>query len=416
MKKQTSRYLIEVIIHVVVWAYIIFASLAFHRPDETIDWNFALRRMLIPLCSFVIFYLNYFYLVPKLLLREQRRTKSFVLVNIINVLVISTALELYVHASREAEISAINQRMESVHRGENFSHHAPLQAVKHQSEGLNVTGENRPDMDGHEGNVTTEEKFQRYETEKFRREKRRFMPKPGFHYLGFLRNFLMFLAICAVAVCIRLSLLWQKSELARQKLESERKDAELKVLQHQVSPHFLLNSLNNIYSLIAFDQEQAQQCILELSKILRYQLYESTARFVPLSKEVEFLENYISLMKIRMSANTKVTTDFQITEDNSLLIAPNILISIVENAFKHGVSPTEASFVNVRLETSDNSICFHCENSNFPKSAHNDRSGGGLGLQQVAQMLELCYPNHYEWIHEVSEDGKTYSSNIIIKP
>ena len=194
--------------------------------------------------------------------------------------------------------------------------------------------------------------------------------------------------------------------------EAARANAELYNLRSQINPHFLLNTLNNIYALTAIDQERAQDAIQQLSKMLRHMLYDNQESEVALSDEVQFLENYINLMKIRLSNNVDVTFVPQIGNPN-LKIAPLIFISLIENAFKHGISPTEPSFVHINMVAICNEITFSIENSNFPKSSQ-DRSGHGIGLNQVQRRLDLAYPKHYTWDKGVSLDGRIYTSTIHI--
>lgn len=370
------------------------------------NWDIIFRHIVIPCSIFLVFYFNYFYLVPKYLLKENRNIRAFIFWNLAIAICYAFCFEIFIHAFMEprnhanVDIRRFHDILELAMVGDSISIDS-IERHRHEISRLMI----------HKMPVD----------------------KPSLPIwisaFGFIRNICVALSSAAAAVCIRLSLRWQKSEMERQKSEAARAEieaahqkseaaraeAELKVLQHQVSPHFLLNCLNNIYSLIAFDSQQAQKCIVELSRILRYQLYESNSSHVLLSKEVEFLQNYISLMRIRMSNNTEVETDFQFDADKKQFIAPNILISLVENAFKHGVSPTAPSSIKIQLKADDDYISFHCENTNFPKEANVDKSGGGLGLKQVSKMLDLFYKDQYEWTKGISDDGLTYSSNIVIR-
>ncbi len=193
-----------------------------------------------------------------------------------------------------------------------------------------------------------------------------------------------------------------------------RTEAELKNLRNQLNLHFLLNTLNNIYALIAFDADKAQTAVQELSRLLRHVLYDNQQNFVTLDKEMDFIRNYIELMRIRLSANVHVETKIDVRPDSRTEIAPLIFISLIENAFKHGISPTEPSFIRIHFSESPGEI--HCEitNSYHPKSVA-DKSGSGIGLEQVRKRLELTYPDRYDWQQGVSEDMKEYKSILIIK-
>lgn len=237
--------------------------------------------------------------------------------------------------------------------------------------------------------------------------------KPWVLGLFILRNMFNIAISAAIATAIVLTDRWQTAENARKEAESARIQAELGSLRAQINPHFLLNTLNNIYALISFDAGHAQQAVEQLSKMLRYMLYDNEEESVNLEKEVELLKNYIALMKLRMSGNTEVTFETKIPNPCHIRIAPLIFISLVENAFKHGISSTEPSFVKLALTADKKQIVFCVENSYYPKN-DSDRSGHGIGLQQVAKRLELTYNGRYEWHREVSEDKKKYSSKIII--
>lgn len=152
-----------------------------------------------------------------------------------------------------------------------------------------------------------------------------------------------------LSTAIRLSGRWGQIEAARREAEKSRTEAELKNLRNQLNPHFLLNTLNNIYALIAFDTDKAQAAVQELSRLLRHVLYDNQQNFVPLGKEMDFIRNYIELMRIRLSSNVTVETAISVRPDSRTEIAPLIFISLIENAFKHGISPTEPSYIRIHF-------------------------------------------------------------------
>ena len=124
---------------------------------------------------------------------------------------------------------------------------------------------------------------------------------------------------------------------------------------------------------------------------------------------MDFIRNYIELMRIRLSANVTVETQIDVRADSRTEIAPLIFISLIENAFKHGISPTEPSFIHIHFCESPGRVCCEITNSYHPKS-QTDKSGSGIGLEQVRKRLELTYPGQYEWTQGVSDDGKEYKS------
>ena len=227
-----------------------------------------------------------------------------------------------------------------------------------------------------------------------------------------LRDCLNFAIFAGGSTALALARKWFTADQKLQESEAARAKAELYNLRSQINPHFLLNTLNNIYALTAINQERAQDAIQQLSRMLRHMLYDNQESSVALSDELQFLENYISLMKIRLSANVDVTFTHNV-DVPGVRIAPLIFISLVENAFKHGISPTEQSFVHIEINATDHEINCRIENSNHPKS-NQDRSGHGIGLNQVQRRLDLAYPNHYKWVKGTNEDGTIYTSAIHI--
>jgi len=189
--------------------------------------------------------------------------------------------------------------------------------------------------------------------------------------------------------------------------------AELVNLRQQVNPHFLLNTMNNIYALTAFDTEKAQKAIIDLSKMLRHILYDYQQPYVNLKEEVEFLHNYVDLMMIRIPENVEIARDCHIPDSCQVLVAPMIFISLLENAFKHGICPGRKNFIHIHLDADSSCIVFSIQNSNYPRGEA-ERNGHGIGLKQVERRLELAYPGKYKWEKGFDSKRNIYSSKIII--
>ena len=228
-----------------------------------------------------------------------------------------------------------------------------------------------------------------------------------------LRDSLNLAVFAAGATALALARRWVTADQSLKELEAARAQAELRNLRNQINPHFLLNTLNNIYALTAFDTAKAQETIQELSKMLRHILYDYQQPTVPLNDEIEFLENYVKLMRIRLPETVNVTFTSEI-QDSNVQIAPMIFISLVENAFKHGISPTGPSFIRISISADKHFIHCDIQNSNHPKT-DSDHSGHGIGLQQVQRRLELAYPDHYTWQKGTKEDNTVYYSTITIQ-
>ena len=238
--------------------------------------------------------------------------------------------------------------------------------------------------------------------------------RSGFRCQRYFWSVMTMILIISLAVAVRMIQRWQHLEEARKEAETARAEAELSNLRNQLNPHFLLNTLNNIYALIAFDQEKAQTAVGELSKLLRHVLYENQQDFVPLCKEADFMRNYIELMKIRLTDNVKVTTNINVAPNDNTPVAPLIFISLIENAFKHGISPQGKGDIKIDLSQADGEIACEIRNTCYPKR-ENDKSGSGIGLEQVSRRLELMYPDRYTWEQGKTEDGSEYFSKITIK-
>ena len=151
---------------------------------------------------------------------------------------------------------------------------------------------------------------------------------------------------------------------------------------------------------------------MQLSKMLRHVLYDAD-QLVNLRDEVDFLHNYIDLMKIRVPGNVEVLEHFDIPSPCTTQIASMIFISLVENAFKHGISPTAPSYIHVSVVADEHQIVCEISNTYYPKTSK-DQSGHGIGLQQVTRRLDLLYPDLYTWERGPSADGKYYQSKLII--
>lgn len=237
----------------------------------------------------------------------------------------------------------------------------------------------------------------------------------------YVRDFVNLVIFATAGTTIALASRWfwadnarKLAENARVKAETAQVKAELSNLRSQINPHFLLNTLNNIYALTAFDQQRAQDAVMQLSKMLRHMLYDNQQDSVKLSEEKMFLENYINLMKIRLPQSVDVQFKADL-RDPDKRVSPLLFISLVENAFKHGISPTKESFVHITMtQPEEDTLLVTIENSNYPKT-ESDRSGHGVGLQQVQRRLDLAYSQRYEWTKGVSKDRQTYYSNIKIK-
>ena len=191
-------------------------------------------------------------------------------------------------------------------------------------------------------------------------------------------------------------------------LEHQKLESELQYLKYQLNPHFFMNTLNNIHALIDIDSQKAKTSIIELSKLMRYVLYESNKDYIELTKEITFLQNYIELMRLRFTESLNIQTDFPLIVPE-VKIPPLLLISLLENAFKHGVSYREASFIHICLKIDDGNLIFKCSNSKHrtKKDEHH-----GVGLENVKKRLQLLFGNNYTYTINKNENEYNVSLNI----
>ncbi len=213
------------------------------------------------------------------------------------------------------------------------------------------------------------------------------------------------------------STLFELAGLAHQKdqeaiqLRNEKLESELKFLKSQINPHFLFNSLNNIYSLTLFDAQLAGASVLKLSEMLRYLLYECDAEKVAIGKELAYLENYIDLFMLK--EEEKLNISFDIGEvDSGVLIAPLLLIPFLENAFKHSqIEDVEKGWIKAKLIVNKQYVQFEVKNS-LPSIPMSKDKSGGIGLQNVKRQLQLLYPDSHKL--QVYQESDYFITNLHI--
>jgi len=229
-------------------------------------------------------------------------------------------------------------------------------------------------------------------------------------FLFLLFDCIKFTFVTALSVAMKMTGNWYRVDAERKELEKMRSEAELQNLKSQLNPHFLFNTLNNIYSLIAISSERAQEAVHVLSGLLRYILYDSSQPLVAVEKDIDFVHNYIELMRIRLPQHAELKTDIQ-TFVSGGFIAPLLFISLIENAFKHGISNNKPCFIDISITSDKEQIKCIIRNSYFPKDEQ-DRSGSGIGIANLRKRLDLLYPDSHKFICE--REGDIFISDLII--
>lgn len=203
---------------------------------------------------------------------------------------------------------------------------------------------------------------------------------------------------------LRFAVDWFELEAKKKEVENERLTSELNFLKAQINPHFLFNTLNNLYYLVFTKADNATEVISKLSQMMRYMIYETNHPKVQMSKEIEYMRNYIDLERMRL--NNDIPIHFTIEgEPGNVVITPLIFITFLENAFKHGVSNNKpGAWVNIAIKLEKDKCIYTVENSKLSASHPNANGKSGIGLQNVSRRLELSYPGNYELITEDLDD------------
>ncbi|HZL09191.1 MAG TPA: histidine kinase [Prolixibacteraceae bacterium] len=235
---------------------------------------------------------------------------------------------------------------------------------------------------------------------------------PPFKVFGFFNHVLASVLISGFAMGLGVMEKLKQNEVKQKELEKEKLNSELAFLKNQVSPHFFFNTLNNIYSLIGIDGPTAQESVLKLSKLMRYLLYESEHGETLMSHEIDFMSNYIDLMKLRLSSRVELQIEFP-KDFADFSIAPLLFVPFVENAFKHGVSYRDRSFITIRMEIEDDQIHFHSENSVGKSSQPEDLQHSGIGLENVRKRLGLLFAGKHEL--KIEQDETVFRVDLFIQ-
>jgi sensor histidine kinase YesM len=208
-------------------------------------------------------------------------------------------------------------------------------------------------------------------------------------------------ACMTLAMTIHLSRSWYQARQRQQVLEREKLETELKFLRNQFNPHFLFNTINSIFFLIHKNPGMASDSLAKFSDLLRYQLYECNDKEIPLARELAYMENFVELEKLRQNANVSVDLDVRRTPGQDRAIAPFVLITFVENAFKHVSRSTDSpNWIKIGLGQVDDQLDFVVSNSTAPGTHSEVIHYGGIGLANVRRRLDLLYPGAYDlFIH-----------------
>ncbi len=225
----------------------------------------------------------------------------------------------------------------------------------------------------------------------------------------FFYNILFSILVLGFNNAIKILTIWLEDRRNYESLQKAKLQTELKVLRNQISPHFLMNTLNNIHALIDYDKDKAKESIVTLSKLMRVLLYDSDNENYRVKKEIQFLNDYIGLMKIRVQEDVEIKFDYT-PNISDYKIPPLLFVSFVENAFKHGIISSEKSYIHINLESDNNNLLFSVSNS---KSGMEKKGNvKKIGLENAMQRFDALYGENYNFV--ISETNNNFTVRISI--
>jgi len=238
-----------------------------------------------------------------------------------------------------------------------------------------------------------------------------FPTKPNPRTFMIINHIFTSVLVFSLASIIKISEKWYIDSQKQKEIEKELLASKLGFLKHQISPHFFLNTLNNIYSLTEINVEDARKAIHKLSKMMRYLLYDSDKGETDINQEIEFINSYIELMKLRFSEDVEIIFQKNNLSGN-VKLPPLLFISFIENAFKHGVSYENKSFIKIFIEQSNDNIWFKCINSKHIFKNQSVEQASGVGLENIKTRLDLIYKNNY--MLDIYDQADVYSVELKI--
>ena len=381
MKGSTKKHKKELLVYLALWLILFVAPLlntyigyAHSEDNMTFPWNALWHIWRQYFILFAAFLIHNFLLAPLIIYRHKRALYSIGLTLLLSAFITI----LYI------EKPDLRHRHPRMHQEDRFPHRdMPPEMTFMEGDMHRPHPEKMPEMRG---------------------------PKPP---VMFRDHDIVTVIILLLMIGMNLGLKYyfrHKQDRERlRKLERQNLEQQLEYLKYQINPHFLMNTLNNIHALVDIDPEQAKETIVELSKIMRFVLYEGSKQKVPLRQELIFLDNYIQLMRMRVAdKKVDITVDIpQAIPDRE--IPPLMMITFVENAFKHGVSYQQHSFIHINIQIIDNQLHFVCSNSKVPQG---EDLHGGLGLQNAKRRLELIYGRTYHL--DIRDEENTYTVNLTL--
>lgn len=361
MKKTKYIKYAETLILIAIWVAVVTAPVLLISSNAMGRWSRITSAWMMMLPFFLLFAANHFLLVPLFLFKKRK----WIYMLAASLLVLAFNFFLFVNHNMKVK----NNEFERLH---------PARPLPHQLRQSNLMGEKLP-------------------------------PANPMEYPPILSNFILSLLIIGFDTGLRMIVRYSEIEKDKMILEKENMENQLAFLRNQISPHFFMNTLNNIHSLMDVDVEEAKESVIKLSKLMRHLLYDSELEKTPLKKEIEFVKSYVNLMKLRFSVQVKI--DLNVPDEiPETSIPPLLFTSLMENAFKHGIRYNENSFITISFSFKDGKLIFETINSNHPQKE--DKPVSGIGLENTRKRLDLLYKDKYTFT--IDENEKTFTTKLIL--
>jgi hypothetical protein len=373
-REEKKQFILENLIYVIIWL-VVFATPLFtanYPQSNERDWDLVLMIWKTTLPFFFLFALNNYVLVPFFLVRKKSWKYAF--------FVLLSLLMLSVIQLQRPFMSAEPRNSRPPFRREE-----PFRSPRERQQG------GRPSEPA------------RYAVQ---------AAPPSFFFRWMIDRWMIAILLLGFNIAIKFLFKSIRDDRRLRELERYTLEVELNYLKAQINPHFFMNTLNNIHALIDIDSEKAKETVIELSKMMRYVLYEANRKQVPLAKEIQFIENYITLMRIRYAEEIDICLRLPspIPEAN---IPPLLLVTIIENAFKHGVSYLHNSFVHIDLSVDDKGLACSVVNRLPSSLAYRSMGMGmGMGMENIRKCLSLLYEDKFTL--DTQQNDEEYRVALII--
>lgn len=373
MTKSRRIHYFEITLYIFIAATSIGIPL-FIRFDDGIKWSHIVREWTKLIPFFVIFVVNNFIFLPRLLFKA--RYPAYIASCLLLLILVTFLNNLFFQPNFPPHPESIrNERIFHEQRPQEFNN-TPPERVKTKNERKNH-------------------------------------PLPPRKIILNFGVFIIGVLIIGFNAGVKIFIQWIKEQDERNEKEKQYLNTELAFLRQQVSPHFFMNTLNNIHALVDIDSERAKDAIIKLSRLMRYLLYETDTEKIALSKEIEFLESYVELMRLRYE-EASLSIEIHYTDDDiaPVMIPSLLFLPLIENAFKHGVQNNKSSFVDIQFKVKSNTLIFTIKNSNFPAAKSKFDEASGIGLENIRKRLNLIYKSNY--ILLVNPEEKIFEVSLAI--